>query len=133
VIAAPDGGVAGVLDWDRADEHAPPLEDVLHLLVYRKGPLGAYDPGSRLADLLRGQCPVADRRRLCAYAQRLQLDSEVLGALMLVYWVRYLETRASFLRGLRRGYARAYLPVRRVVEGRLGAGLDAIGRQLAAT
>jgi len=133
VVCSADAGlVTGVLDWDLGDAQAPPLEDPLHLLFYRKGPLRPYDPGARLADFLRGRCGATDRGRIADYLRRLQVDAGAVGALALVYWVRYLDTRESFLRGLRAGTARAYLPVRRVVEGALEAGLDSLGSRLLA-
>lgn len=65
--------VTGVLDWDRADLFAPPLEDVLSLLCFRKRFLTRWDPGERLAAILRGVYGKRDRTRLRGYILALHL------------------------------------------------------------
>jgi aminoglycoside phosphotransferase (APT) family kinase protein len=119
-----DGGVAAVVDWTWSTPDAPPLEDPLHLLLYLKGWFSAYRPAARLARLLLGRSSPRARRRLARYARVLELPPRAIGALALLWWVRYLETRSDYLPHLREDSDGAYLPVRRAVE-RLGArGLD---------
>lgn len=122
--------VTGVLDWDRADPCAPPLEDVLSLLCLRKGLLTRWDPGRRLAAVLQGDVGERDRSRLRDYIVALDLHPRAVGCLAALYWIRFLAGRTEKLDEDRRLYARMYGSVRRILASDLEQALDRVGDRL---
>jgi len=127
------GAVTGVIDWNHADELAPPLEDVLHLLFHRKWLFSIYDPGARVAALVERKTDRRDRERIARYLGALGLDPQLLGPLTVLYWVRYLASREATLSSRRGWYERSYRKVREVLATRLGPDLDALGPWIASS
>jgi aminoglycoside phosphotransferase (APT) family kinase protein len=131
VIREPNSGaITGIIDWNHADEQAPPLEDVLHLLFHRKGFFSVYDPGAHLAALLQRRYDGRSRKLIIRYLRDLDLDPGVVAPLAVLYWVRYLATREPTLASWRGWYSRSYLRVRKLLGPRLGPDLDRLGSWL---
>jgi hypothetical protein len=126
-----DLSVRGVIDWDFGDQLAPPLEDLLHLLCHRKSLLSVYDPGNHLARLFAGRYPEADQKRISAYVRSQGVDVGLTGALVLLYWVRYLGSRVATLSSRRRWESRSYWRVKKVLQTLGDEDLDEFGTQLA--
>jgi hypothetical protein len=126
-----DNSTVGVIDWDFADKLSPPLEDLLHLLCHRKSLITVYDPGAHLASLLLGRYCATDRHAISAYLRWMDIEPDLAGPLIVMYWIRYLGSRAATLSGRRHWNRRSYSRVKNVLESMTDQDLDGLGRQLA--
>lgn len=124
--------VVGVLDWDHVDSHAPPLEDVLHLLFFQKGLLTSFDPIRRLVRLLTDRERASNRRWIANYWTEMDLDPAAMGPAAALYWLRFLERRE--LQAPRGGgwYRDNYSRMRDLLAGRTSSVLDPLGDRILA-
>jgi hypothetical protein len=87
-----NGRLAGVIDWDAADDHGLPFADLLHLLVAARVPKGSTGWGEQVAAELErpDPSPLLDRH---AAAIGLPVDPPLRRSLVAAYWLDRLATQ----------------------------------------
>ena len=132
VLYNPDNlDVRGVIDWGSGDDAAPPLEDLLHILCHRKSLISIYDPGRRIAAMLHADAALEDQHRIADYLRCMAIPLEQTAALIILYWVRYLDSRRPTLSSRRGWYRRSFVTVRNRLRTLDDDYLDGLGAKFA--
>ena len=98
LIQPSDGGISGIVDWDRASADQIPLHDLLHLLAYTRKLQRRSELGEEIVSyLLPAAFDKYERSLVKEAIEQLELPTSVdfFRAITLVYWLRFAATNLS--------------------------------------
>ena len=98
LIQPADGGIGGIVDWDRASADQIPLHDLLHLLAYTRKLQRRSELGEEIVSYLLPAAFDKYARSLVKEAiEQLELPTSVefFRAITLLYWLRFAATNLS--------------------------------------
>ncbi len=122
--------ITGVVDWEFAEEKTFPLIDVFHLIFHRKTVFSSFQPWKELENVFRGKMSAANRKRIAKCLQQLNIDAALFSSLLLLYWVKYLDTRMTMMEVNAGWYEAAFLGIYELLDKQSAADWDSLCNNL---
>ncbi len=122
--------ITGVVDWEFSEEKTFPLIDVFHLIFHRKTVFKSFQPWKELENVFRGKMGAVNRKRIVKCLRQLNIDVALFSSLLLLYWVKYLETRVAMMEGNAGWYEAAFLDIYELLDEQSVADWDSLCNNL---
>lgn len=97
--------INGIIDWDISEREGLPLIDLLHLIVSKRRIIEKREFMNCILDvIIKQKFDDMEKEALQKYLKALDIDNEVVPALIIMYWIHHITVR------IRREYIKSYPP-----------------------